>query len=98
MPEKADERIQREVTALEKQRQGAVLLTVGKVLLWMDLILACFVYAGLRTGSHLFLWWVLGEALLGLALIVVGRLKKADARQELAVLAPQVTGQYQSHS
>ncbi len=42
------------------------MMTVGKVLLWMDLILVCFVYAGLRTGSHLFLWWVLGEGLLGL--------------------------------
>ena len=89
-----EEHIQREVAALEERRQGAVMMTVGKVLLWMDLILVCFVYAGLQTGSHLFLWWVLGEGLLGLALMGVGALRRADAQRELAALAPQViTGQ-----
>ncbi len=29
-------------------------MTVGQVLLWMDLLLACFVYVGLQTG--LFDW------------------------------------------
>lgn len=88
MLEIVEEHIRREVEALEEQRQGSVLMTVGKVLLWMDLILACFVYVGLRTGSHLFLWWVLGEAVLGLALIGVGTRKRAVAQRELAELAP----------
>ena len=98
MLEIVEEHIQREVEALEEQRQGAVMMTVGKVLLWMDLILVCFVYAGLRTGSHLFFWWVLGEGLLGLVLMGVGSLKKADAARKLAVLAPQIRGQYQPHA
>jgi len=72
MLEIVEEHIQREVEALEEQRQGSVLMTTGKVLLWMDLILVCFVYVGLRTGSLLFLWWVLGEAVLGFALMAVG--------------------------
>ena len=53
-------------------RQGAVLIVVGRVLLWMDLLLAAFVYVGLRSGSDMWTWWVIGEALLGLILIVVG--------------------------
>jgi pheromone shutdown protein TraB len=86
MLEVVEEHIQREVAALEEQRRGAVLITVGKVLLWMDLILLSFVYAGLRVGSHLFLWWVLAEGLLGLALLGVGRHEIADARGKLAQL------------
>lgn len=98
MFEIVEEHIQREVDALEEQRQGTVMMTVGEVLLWMDLILVCFVYAGLRTGSHLFLWWVLGEGLLGLALMGVGTLKKADAERKLAALAPKMRREYQSHA
>jgi len=88
MFEVVEEHIQREVAALEEQRRGAVLMTVGKVLLWMDLILACFVYAGLRVGSDLFLWWVLGEGMLGLVLMAVGSHNIADARGKLARLTP----------
>jgi hypothetical protein len=57
MLEIVEEHIQREEAALEERRQGVIMLTVGKVLLWMDLILVCFVYAGLSAGSYLFLWW-----------------------------------------
>ena len=88
MPEIGEEIIQREVEALEEQRHGLVLMTVGKVLLWMDLLLACFVYSGLQVGSHLFLWWVLGEGLLGVGLVVVGSHKRSGAREKLAQLAP----------
>jgi pheromone shutdown protein TraB len=86
MLEIVEKHIQGEVAALEEQRQGAVIMTVAKVLLWMDLVLACFVYAGLRVGSHLFLWWVLAEGMLGLALMGVGSHEIADARRKLAEL------------
>lgn len=98
MSESVEANIQREVTALEQLRRGAVTKTVGKVLLWMDLILVCFVYAGLRAGSHLFLWWVLGEGLLGLALIGAGSLKRAEAERDLAALAPRTSGLDQARS
>ena len=49
MQEIVEEHIQREVDVLEEQRQGTVVMTVGKVLLWMDLILACLIYVGLRS-------------------------------------------------
>jgi hypothetical protein len=86
MQEVVEERVQREGAALEEQRSGAVTMTVGKVLLWMDLILACFVYVGLRVGSHLFLWWVLGEGAVGVVLIGIGAHKKAKAQKRLAEL------------
>jgi hypothetical protein len=86
MLEIVEQHIQREVDALEEQRRGAVIVTVGKVLLWVDLVLACFVYVGLRAGSHLFLWWVLGEGLLGLALMGVGSHEIANAHHKLAEL------------
>jgi pheromone shutdown protein TraB len=88
MLEVVEKHIQRETAALEEQRQGVVMLTVGKVLLWMDLILVCFVYLGLRAGSYLFLWWVLGEGVLGFALMGVGYRKRADALRKLAELVP----------
>ncbi|MGD0466967.1 MAG: hypothetical protein ABSA54_01195 [Terriglobales bacterium] len=80
--------IQREIEAFEEQRQGLVLITVGNVLLWMDLLLACFVYSGLQAGSHMFLWWVLGEGVLGVGLVGVGSHKKSVARRKLAELRP----------
>ena len=54
------------------RRLGAVLVTVGKVLLWFDVILLCFVYVGLRSGSVMWMWWVTGEGLLGFLLLGVG--------------------------
>ncbi len=88
MMEMVEQHIRREAEALEEQRQGSVAITVGKVLLWVDLLLACFVYVGLRAGSYLFLWWVLSEALLGLVLLGVGFQKRTAARRKLAELAP----------
>ena len=86
MLEVVEKHIQQEVAALEEQRRGTVLITVGKVLLWMNLILACFVYVGLRTGSYLFLWWVLVEGILGLALMGVGFHEIVDASRVLTEL------------
>ena len=88
MMEVVEKHIRREAEALEEQRQGSVAITVGQVLLWMDLLLACFVYVGLEGGSHLFLWWVLGEAVLGVVLLGIGSHRRADAQRKLAELAP----------
>jgi hypothetical protein len=65
-------------------RRGTVLIVVGRVLLWMDLLLAAFVYVGLRSGSQMWTWWVIGEALLGVILIIVGSRirRRALARSE----------------
>jgi hypothetical protein len=86
--ERADQRIERETAALALERHGDGIMTVGKALLGMDLILVCFVDIGFRTGSLLFLWWVLAEGLLGLVLIGVGAHQKSEAQRELNALEP----------
>jgi hypothetical protein len=63
---------------VERKRSGMTLITAGKVLLWMDFILLMFVYVGLRSGSFMWLWWVLGEGVLGLVLIEVGMRKRGS--------------------
>ena len=93
MPDIPQPRIQQETALLERQRQAGVIITVGKVLLWMDLILACFVYVGLKSGSHFFLWWVIAEGVLGFALLGAGSQKRSEAIRRLAELSPTVGDQ-----
>ena len=57
---------------MEQKRSGMALITVGKVLLWMDFLLLIFVFVGLRSGSQMWMWWVIGEGILGLLLIEIG--------------------------
>jgi phosphate/sulfate permease len=90
MPDIPRERIQNETALLEQQRRGAVSITVGKVLLWMDLLLAIFVYDGIRAGSHLYLWWVVGEFILGVGLMVWGKSVRSEASRRLAEMSPTV--------
>jgi hypothetical protein len=83
-----DQRVEQETSALELERRGEVSMTVGKALLGMDLILVCFVEIGLRTGSLLFLWWVLAEGLLGVVLMGVGLHQRSEAQRMLNTLEP----------
>lgn len=69
---------QDEVGINDRQRSGMVLMTVGKVLLWTDFLLLAFVYVGLKSGSHLWLWWVLAEGIVGLILLEVGAHKRGS--------------------
>lgn len=58
-------------------RVGHTMATAGKVLLWMDFLLLAFVYVGVRSGSMFWTWWVIGEAILGVALLAAGiRIRK----------------------
>jgi hypothetical protein len=86
--EREDQRIEREAAALELESRGEAIITVSKALLGMELILVCFVDIGLRTGSRLFLWWVIAEALLGVVLAATGMHHKAEAKRRLSVLEP----------
>jgi hypothetical protein len=67
-----------ESTMEEGKRVGSVLMTLGKVLLWTDFLLLMFVYVGWKSGSHMWLWWVLGEGILGLSLLEIGRHKRGS--------------------
>jgi len=59
-------------------RTGNTLVTVGKVLLWMDFLLLAFVYVGVRSGSDFWMWWVIIEGVLGLVLLEVGSRKRGS--------------------
>lgn len=61
-----------------EERVGSVLMTAGKVLLWFAFILCSFVYVGLRSGSHMWMWWVLGEGILGVTLLIIGAHKRGS--------------------
>ncbi len=53
-------------------RQGTVAVVCGKLLLWVDVLLLLFVFMGIRAGSWFWVWWVLGQGVLGLGLVVAG--------------------------
>jgi hypothetical protein len=63
---------------LDRQRSGLVLITVGKVLLWMDFLLMAFIYVGIRSGSDFWVWWVVAEGVLGLILIEIGARRRGS--------------------
>jgi hypothetical protein len=69
--------------ALQAERSGLALKTVGWVLLAMDFILLSFVWVSLRSGSKFWLIWVLAEAFLGLLLIRIGITKRARAARRV---------------
>ena len=58
------------------ETQGTVLMTVGKLLLWTDLIFLAFVYSGIKGGSYLYTFWFTGQFLVGLILLIIGRAKR----------------------
>jgi hypothetical protein len=58
------------------ETQGTVLMTVGKLLLWTDLIFLSFVYSGIKGGSYLYTYWTVGQGVTGLTLLIVGWVKR----------------------
>ncbi len=69
MPEREPESMDE---ALQAERTGMVLKTVGWVVLAMDFILVNFVWISLRSGSKFWLIWVLAQAFVGLLLVRIG--------------------------
>src|SRR5437868_15355925 len=88
MPDNPQERVLRETAALEEQRRARVYKTVGKWLLWMDLLLLIFVYTGLRGGSYMWLIWVMVVGFLGLVVIGIGSSKHRRGERVLLGLSP----------
>jgi hypothetical protein len=88
MPNVSPITVRQEELLLRQQRRGGTLKTVGKVLLWMDLIFVCFVYVGLESGSKLYWWWFIGEFILGAGLLAYGNRLRAEANRRLAEMSP----------
>ena len=51
-------------------------MTVGKLLLWTDLIFLSFVYSGIKGGSYFYTYWTLLQGAIGLTLLIVGWVKR----------------------
>ena len=90
MPNVSSTSVREEELLLRQQRRGGAMQTVGKVLLWMDLIFVCFVYVGLQSGSHLFWWWFIAEFILGAGLLGYGTHIRSQASRRLAQMSPTV--------
>ena len=58
------------------ETKGAVLMTVGKLLLWTDLIFLSFVYSGIKGGSYLYTYWTLTQGAVGLTLLTIGWIRR----------------------
>ena len=69
--------------ALQMERAGLALKTVGWLLLGCDFILLVFVWVSLRSGSLFWLIWVLAEAFLGLLLIRIGIAKRTHSSRKV---------------
>jgi hypothetical protein len=63
------------------ETQGTVLMTVGKLLLWTDLIFLSFVYSGIKGGSYLYTYWTLAQGAVGLTLLTIGRIKRGSLNE-----------------
>jgi hypothetical protein len=60
------------------ETRGTVLMTVGKLLLWTDLIFLSFVYSGIKGGSYLYTYWTVVQGAVGLTLLTIGRVKRGS--------------------
>jgi hypothetical protein len=58
------------------ETRGTVLMTIGKLLLWTDLIFLAFVYSSIKAGSLAYPIWCATQAAIALTLIIVGRIKR----------------------
>jgi len=60
------------------EEKGSMLMTVGKLLLWTDLIFLAFVYSSIKAGSNLYPAWFLVQAAIGCTLLGVGHHKRGS--------------------
>jgi HAMP domain-containing protein len=88
MPNARPEYVREEELLLRRQRRGGVMKTVGKVLLWMDLIIGAFAYNSMHDGSYLFAWWFVAELIAGAGLFWYGASLRSEATRRLAALSP----------
>ncbi len=58
---------------VDRMCMGMALITYGKLLLWIDLVLILTIgTAGVRDGSSMWTWWTAIEAVVGFVLIAIG--------------------------
>ncbi len=65
-------------------RKGTVLKAVGWLLIVFDLIPVVWLWVGWRSGSDFWMWWVLAEGVIGVALLIAGTIVKSRSAREFA--------------
>jgi hypothetical protein len=63
------------------ENKGNLLMTVGKLLFWTNLIFLAFVYSSVKSGSLVYPIWFLVQGAVALALLIVGRIKRGPVRE-----------------
>lgn len=64
------DRVQRQMDEMiGALHRASALLTIGYLLLFFDVVVACFVWAGLRVGSDFWLYWTVIQGVIGIALV-----------------------------
>ncbi len=70
--------------AMDTQRLGAILITIGWQLIAFDSLVGVWIWVGLRSGSMFWLWWVLATGIVALFLLWFGNHKRAVGERMLA--------------
>ncbi|MFB3918106.1 MAG: hypothetical protein ACE14M_15365 [Terriglobales bacterium] len=70
--------------AIRDERRGSGMQTLGWVFIIFDLIPAVWLWVGWRSGSMFWFWWVLGEGLSGVALLIAGTILRSKAARDFA--------------
>jgi hypothetical protein len=70
--------------AMDTQRLGAILLTVGWQIIVFDFVVGVWIWVGLRGGSFFWFWWVVGTGIVALFLLWLGAHKRAAGERMLA--------------
>ena len=58
------------------ENKGNLLMTIGKLLFWTDLIFLAFVYSSIKSGSPVYPIWFLTQGAIAVTLLIVGRIKR----------------------
>ncbi len=70
--------------AMDTQRLGAILITIGWQLIAFDSLVGVWIWVGFRTGSFFWFWWVVATGILALFLLWFGNHKRAVGERILA--------------
>ena len=70
--------------AMDTQRLGAILITIGWQLIAFDSLVGVWIWVGFRTGSFFWFWWVVATGVFALFLLWFGNHKRAVGERMLA--------------
>jgi hypothetical protein len=68
--------------AMQAQRTGSVMRLLGWILIAFDCLIAAWIWVGLRSGSDLWLYWVIIQGVVALVLIWLGTRRRVEGVRE----------------